>query len=278
MMAVDDLLAHLASFDPVVALNSDYLARFILRESLQAAAGSAPARQGSISVIPIQGMLVPRGARSAYGSWQGMDTLRSQIRSAANDPEVAAIVLDIDSPGGTVAGTAETAAEVKAAAEKKPVHAVANALTASAAYWIGSQATQFNVTPGSDVGSIGAMVMHMDVSEALASMGIKVTVVKSAANKNETAPFGPLSEDTMAHLQSRVSDAGEEFIKAVASGRRTSQTNVRDNFGQGRMFAAGEAVKRGMADRVATLDETIAALAQGAQARSSRKRASALFD
>jgi signal peptide peptidase SppA len=276
-MAVDDLLAHLASFDPVVALNSDYLARFIVRESLQAATGSVPARQGGIAVIAMHGVLMPRGARSAYGSWQGMDSLRSQIRSTANDPDVAAMVIHADTPGGTVAGTAETAAEVKAAAAKKPVIVVADSLCASAGYWIGSQATEFVVSPGSDVGSIGAMVMHVDVSEALANLGVKVTVVKSAANKNETAPFGPLSEDTMAHLQARVAESGDEFIKAVASGRRTSQTDVRDNFGQGRMFGANEAVKRGMADRVATLDQTISDLAQKLQARASRKRATALF-
>jgi ClpP class serine protease len=85
-------------------------------------------------LISVQGGLMPRG--SWFGS--SLDGLRSQIRRAANDGDVAAIVLDIDSPGGTM----ETAAEVKAATAQKPVIAIANTLAASAAYWIGSQASE----------------------------------------------------------------------------------------------------------------------------------------
>jgi ClpP class serine protease len=132
-------------------------------DKIEGASAAAPSTANKIALISVQGGLTPRG--SWFGS--SLDGLRSQIRRAANDADVAAIVLDIDSPGSTVAGTMETAAEVKAATTQKPVIAIANTLTASAAYWIGSQASEFVMAPSADVGSIGAMIPHQDVSGML---------------------------------------------------------------------------------------------------------------
>jgi ClpP class serine protease len=106
-------------------------------------------------------------------------------------------------------------------------------------------------------------------------MGVKLTMIRSEQSplKNEAHPFGPLSEDAQGFLQQRANEAGADFIKAVASGRRVTQTKVREDFGQGRVYGAREAVARGMADRVATLDEVIAGLAQKMPARSRRRSA-----
>jgi signal peptide peptidase SppA len=217
----------------------------------------------------------PESRQHVGRSWFGssLDGLRSQIRRAANDGDVAAIVLDIDSPGGTVAGTMETAAEVKAATAQKPVIAIANTLAASAAYWIGSQASEFVMAPSAEVGSIGAMILHQDVSGMLEQWGIKMTMIRSEQSplKNEAHPFGPLSEDAARFLQGRANDAGADFIKAVAGGRRVTQTKVREDFGQGRVFGAREAVARGMADRIATLDTVLAGLTQKMPAPSRRR-------
>lgn len=213
--------------------------------------------------MAVQGLLFPRSVRGFFGSYAGMDSMRAQIRQHVNDADVGAIVLDIDSPGGTLAGTPETAAEVAAAAAKKPVVAVANSLAGSAAYWIGSQASEFVSAPSADVGSIGVMALHQDVSGALERYGIKMTMIRSEQSplKNEAHPFGPLSDDARAFIQTRANDAGSDFIKAVASGRRVTQTKVREDFGQGRMYGASAALSRGMIDRIATLDDVIAGLA-----------------
>jgi capsid assembly protease len=92
---------------------------------------------------------------------------------------------------------------------------------------------------------------------------MNVTIIRSeqAPLKNEVHPFGPLSESAAAFLQARVNEAGADFIKAVAGGRRVTQAKVKDEFGQGRILGAREGVSRGMADRVATIDEVIAGLA-----------------
>src|SRR5215467_6271108 len=130
-----------------------------------------------------------------------MDGIRARLEAAAANPDVSAIVLDVDSPGGTVAGTPETAAAVRRAAEVKPVVAVANSLAASAAYWIASQASSLVVGPSADVGSIGVISAHIDRSKMLEDMGLRVTVVSAGRYKAEGNPFAPLSDEAKANMQ-----------------------------------------------------------------------------
>jgi signal peptide peptidase SppA len=281
-MAKHDKLRHvvaqIAAVDPAVAIDlsamADCLARAIAREEAATAATSVPTQPSKIALIAVSGPLTPRG--SWYGS--SLQGIAAQVTRAANDPDVAGIVLDIDSPGGTVAGTTEAAAAVAEATTKKPVIAVVNTLAASAAYWIASQASEIVMTPSADVGSIGAMVMHVDYGKALEESGITVTLIRSeqSPRKNEAHPFGPLSDDARANLQSRVNDSGAEFIRAVASGRKVTQAKVKEEFGQGRMFGSKDAVARGMADRVATLDQVIGGMLAGVPGRTSPRRRSAL--
>ncbi|WP_315759313.1 S49 family peptidase [Bradyrhizobium sp. SZCCHNRI2007] len=276
------VIAQISAIDPVVALDLESmtgcLARAIARaEQAAAAASSVPTQPSKIALISAYGPLTPRG------SWYGasLSQIAAQVTRAAADADVAGIILDVDSPGGTVAGTAEAAAAVAAAAQQKPCVACVNTLAASAAYWIASQASEIVMTPSADVGSIGAMVMHVDYSKALEDAGITVTMIRSeqSPKKNEAHPFGPLSDEARANLQSRVNDAGAEFIRAVASGRRVTQAKVKEEFGQGRMFGARDAVARGMADRVATLDQVIGDMVARMPARSASRRRSALvFD
>lgn len=201
---------------------------------------------------------------------------------AANDPDIAGAIIDVDSPGGTVAATMEAALAVAELASKKPCVACVNTLAASAAYWIASQASEMVMTPSGDVGSIGAMIMHQDVSGWLEQIGLNVTIIRSKQSpmKNEAHPFAPLSDDAKAFLQSRAVAAGADFIRAVATGRKVSQEKVRDDFGQGRVFGARDAVSRGMADRVATFDQVVSGLVPKPAARTaaSRRRSALMFD
>jgi signal peptide peptidase SppA len=273
------VIGQIAAIDPVVAIElstmSDCLVRSIAREEAVAGATSVPTQPSKIATVSVSGPLTPRG--SWYGS--SLSGIAAQVSRAADDPDVAGIVLDIDSPGGTVAGTAEAASAVAAAAQKKPVIACVNTLAASAAYWIASQASEIVMSPSADVGSIGAMVMHVDYGRALEESGITVTMIRSeqSPKKNEAHPFGPLSDEARANLQSRVNDSGADFIRAVAGGRKVSQAKVKEEFGQGRMFGAKEAVARGMADRIATLDHVLAGLVTNAPARATRRRSMLAF-
>lgn len=276
-------------------MRPDLLLRLLAEETgerlfaldLAAAAGwsardpaGAPKAADKVALVPLQGVLSANGVRF-FGRQltPGMNTFRQALAGAVANPEVGAIVLDVDSPGGTVAGTPETAAAVKAAAAVKPVVAMVDTVCASAAYWIASQAGQIWVNPSAELGSIGVMAAHIDLSGALEQAGVKPTVIrsKSAQYKNEASPFEPLSETAQAALQDRADELEDEFIATAAAGRKSTPDAVRANYGQGRMLGARQALAAGMVDKVGTMAEMLGSLRT--QAGALRRRYSALaFD
>lgn len=224
----------------------------------------AAAPSAGIAVIPLQGGLTPRGL-TFFGRLivPGMADFRAAGDRAAADPNVGAIVLDVNSPGGTYAGTPETAAAVARWAQAKPVIAVVDTMMASAAYFIGSQATEIVVTPSGEVGSIGVLATHMDFSRALEAEGVTPTIIRSRPSKADANPYEPLSEEARAAIEASVREADAEFVKAVAKGRRMTSAQVRklaDEGGFGRLVSARAAVEVGMADRVATMSEVLSGL------------------
>ncbi len=215
----------------------------------------------SIKVITIAGVIAPRihmteGLSSGGGA--SAERLGLDINAAVKDKSVDKILLDIDSPGGSVHGISELGDIIKQANQTKPVIAVANHLAASAAYWIGVNAGEFIVTPGGDVGSIGVISAHQDMSQSLAALGVDTTIISAGKFKAEGNPFGPLDEEAKAHLQSRVDEYYDKFVAVVAKGRGVSETQVRSGFGQGRTVGSDEALTLGMVDSVETLSQVIA--------------------
>jgi len=226
-------------------------------------AGSAR-RPGGVAVVALSGVLMP-GAGGLLGMLlglgSGLATFRSELRTALDDPDISAVVLDIDSPGGLVDLIPETAAEVRAARGDTPIVAVANTLAASAAYWIASQADELVVTPSGEVGSVGVYATHRDVSRAQDAAGITTTLISAGMFKTEGNPYEPLGSDARGAIQASVDDYYDLFVRDVAAGRGTTATDVRDGYGQGRTLTAKRAVAAGLADRVATLEETVGRMA-----------------
>lgn len=223
--------------------------------------------QGSVAIVPVVGTIVHRAEQADDISGPGAVSaarLRSQIRQLANDESIGSILLDIESPGGSVDGIAELAQEIKAASMVKPVVASANAYAASAAYWIASQAGEVVITPSGELGSIGVYSLHEDDSQMLEAMGVKVSVIRAGAHKIEANPFEPLTEEARSDMQATVNRYYDEFTAAVARGRGISVSTVRrEPWGQGRMVGARQAVEVGLADRVETIEETVTRLARG---------------
>jgi len=143
---------------------------------------------------------------------------------------------------------------------------------ASAAYWIGSQATKFYVTPSGEVGSIGVWSMHVDYSRANEQDGIAVTFVSAGEHKVEGNPHEPLSDEARAEMQRSVDETYREFVAAVARGRNVTPAKVLADFGNGRMLTARAAVQAGMADAVKPFEAVLTEVA----ASKPRKRASGL--
>lgn len=216
---------------------------------------------GSVAVLPLYGVVEQRlsglgflfGGVSTEQVGQALDALM-----AAKD--VSAIVLDWDSPGGTISGVQELSDKIFNARGTKPIISVVDSMMASAAYWIGSAADQIAMTPGGDTGSVGVYSMHVDYSQALEAEGIKVTFIKAGKYKAEGNPYEPLSQETTDYVQQGVDEAYTAFVKAVARNRGVTASKVRADYGEGRVLGADAALAAGMVDRVATLEEVLGRL------------------
>ena len=237
---------------------------------------SLPASGGSgIAVLPLYGVVTQRGNMVDDVSGPGSTSTQkfsSALRQVMADESVGQILIDIDSPGGSVYGVAELADEIYRARSQKPVIALANSLAASAAYWVGSAASEFYVTPGGEVGSIGVWQAHFDYSEAFASEGVKPTLISAGKYKVEGNPYAPLDEEALGFMQSRVDEYYTAFTKAVAKGRGVSLSDVRDGMGQGRVLGADTALEQRMVDGVMTFDELLKKMSRAAKKTSSASR------
>ena len=225
---------------------------------------------GGIAVLPLYGIVTQRG--NMVDDVSGPGTASTQqfsnlLRAALQDETVSQILIDIDSPGGSVYGVAELADEIVNARAQKPVVAIANSLAASAAYWIGCSASEFYVTPGGEVGSIGVWQAHQDYSKAMDEAGVKTTLISAGKFKVEGNPYAPLDEEAQGFMQSRVDDYYAAFTKAVAKGRGVPISQVRDGMGQGRVLGADAALASSMVDGIATFNDVVKKMRRDARAQ-----------
>ncbi|WP_200893850.1 S49 family peptidase [Xanthomonas sp. GPE 39] len=254
-----------AGEDLLERVMADRQARQIKRQSAQSASGDG------IAILPLYGVVTQRGNMVEDVSGPGTTStqlLGAALRQALADDTVSQILIDIDSPGGSVYGVAELADQIQSARSTKPVVAVANSLAASAAYWIGCAAGELYVTPGGEVGSIGVWQAHFDYSQALAADGVTPTLISAGKYKVEGNPYGPLDEQALGFMQSRVDDYYGAFTKAVAKGRGQPIASVRDGMGQGRVLGADAALGQKMVDGIATFDDVIAMMQKRGRAQS----------
>lgn len=221
-----------------------------------------PARQvKSVAVLPLFGTIFPRANMMTQVSGAtSAEQFGAQFAQLLADPNVSAIVLDVNSPGGQVSGVEEVSQQIYAARGQKPIVAVANHLMASAAYWIGTAADEIVVTPSAEVGSIGVFAVHQDVSARMEKEGVKVNMISRGKYKVEGNPYEPLGEEARAAIQTSVDEFYAMFTNAVARNRGVKPAAVRNGFGEGRVVSAQQALELGMADRIGTLEETVSRL------------------
>ena len=233
-------------------------------ERSAAAAKSIKRVNGKVAVLSMHGLIEQRMSLEGwfFGSCP-TDECGAAISALIDSKEVEALVLDIDSPGGTSYGVEELGDRVFAARQRKPIYAISNSMACSAAYWIASQATQVMVTPGGDVGSIGVYQLHMDHSGALDQAGVKVTIAKAGKYKTDGNPYEPLADSARDDMQETVDAIYAKFIKAVARGRGVSAGEVRSKYGEGKVLLADKAREVGMVDKVMTLEDLLQKLTGG---------------
>jgi protease-4 len=205
------------------------------------------------------------------------------IKSFVEDSGVKAIVLRVDSPGGGVGASQEIYQEVIKAKKVKRVVASFGGVAASGGYYVACGADRIVANPGTITGSIGVVMQFANLEELLKKIGYKGYVIKSGAHKDIGSPLREMSPDEKELLQEMVNTVHQQFIKAVAEGRKLSIEKV-SAIADGRVFAGEQARDLGLVDDLGNLDDTIqvAAAMAGIKGRPavvySRKQKVSFFD
>ncbi len=179
-----------------------------------------------VAVLNVFGTITQRAnAFAEFSGGTSTEQLGRAFDEAVADDDVSAILLHVDSPGGRTPGVEELAARIFAARGTKPIIAFANPMMASAGYWIGSAADEIVAAPSAwAIGSIGAIAIHTDDSEARKQAGFSDTVVTSSEFKGEL--HGPLSEAAHEFLRDRLLRVHAKFVADVAKHRGTTVERV----------------------------------------------------
>lgn len=238
----------------------------LTKDEIQAQLGTQAARPtqqiiGTVGVIPVFGILAQRMDMFLdISGGTSYHQIIKQFREFRDDPQVKAIVFQHASPGGEVFGLIEAAEEIFAARDTKRLIAVVDPLSASASYFLACACPEIVVTPSGEAGCIGTIWCHRSYEKQNEMIGVKPTYLVSSPYKAEGNEDQDLGDEATAYIQTQIDAYGDQFEKFVAKTRRTTVAKVKSDFGGGRMLLAKDAVKAGMADRVASFDETIAKL------------------
>jgi signal peptide peptidase SppA len=214
----------------------------------QASESSLLSVEDGIGVVAIEGPILRKPdlfARIFFGATSS-EEIGDAIREAAGRDDIKAVFLNIDSPGGTVAGTPELANAVAALDKKKPVYAFSSGLMCSAAYWVASQARAIYATPSAQVGSIGVVQAVIDNSAALDKAGIKVEVFSVGKYKAMGAPGTPLTDDQRELISSNLAEIAGEFHAAVLAKGRAIPAEAME----GQTFSGKQAQRHNLAGMV----------------------------
>lgn len=234
--------------------------------------GSGMLIDGGVGILPITGSLVHRGTWIGTSSGlQSYDGIAQQLRMAADDDRVKALLVDLNTYGGEAGGVADLAAELRDFATVKPVRALINDAAASAGYWLAAAAQDISITETGIAGSIGVVLTHQDITDAAAKAGVKITQIHAGANKLLGSPFKALTDADVAQLQESVDQLYSLFVSRVDA-YRGGKSDARAT--EARIYRGQAAVAAGLADQVTTgralLAEMQAEVAKRGMSRTTR--------
>ena len=225
--------------------------------------------RNNVATIPIMGTIIPRADEfDKVSGLLSMEEIAQDFSEAVENDEIGAIILAFDSPGGTAAGTAELAQLIFEARGTKPIIAQVTDMAASAAFWVASAADEVVNTTTGVLGSVGVIASFLDTSEAMAQRGIhRIDIVSSRAPKKRA---DITTEEGRAIVQEELDVLEAAFVDALALYRGVTEKTVVKQFGQGGVVIGREAVKAGLADRIATFEQTHARLERRLHGNSGR--------
>jgi signal peptide peptidase SppA len=209
---------------------------------------------GSTAIVDVNGVIGRKFSSFLNSSGvTSVDVLDNIMRHLANDEFTKSIVLNMDTPGGAVTGTPETADTIAEVGAEKPVVAFADGLMASAGYWLAASADSIIASKSADVGSIGVYLAFLDVSRKLDSEGVTLELFKRGKFKGMGVPGSSLTEEQRELLQSGVDKIYDEFTSFVRSNRRVDSSAF-----EGQTFTGQDAIDAGLVDRIGTISDAIA--------------------
>ena len=211
-----------------------------------------------IAVIQIRGPLFNDSWIDLWGGWSGYKGIALQLEAALADPEVRAILFDIDSPGGVVNGSLDLVDQIFSSRGQVPMWAMANDTATSAAYGIASAADMVMLPRFGSVGSIGVWTAHIDISAMLEEFGWKITLIFSGAQKVDGNPWEPLPDAVRDRFQAEIDRMRQVFAETVARNRSVDTAAVLAT--EAAIFDDSDAEAAGLADAVATEAEVLEAL------------------
>lgn len=195
---------------------------------------------------PIDPFATPSGAYS--------NVVVDHLRQAEADPEVKAVVLRVDSPGGSVVASNEIHQQMLAMS--KPVIVSMGELAASGGYYVSAPAEEIFANPGTLTGSIGVISQFIHISELLEEYGVKVTTIKSGEYKDQGSLFRSMTEEEIATWQAIIDEVYEDFVQIVADGRGLAVDQVKP-LADGRVYTGQQALELGLVDQLGNLPEAI---------------------
>ena len=214
--------------------------------------------ENGVGIIPIKGPMLrnPDLVNQILLGATDIEEITEAVNAAAVHPDVQAVFLDIDSPGGSVSGTPELAQAVADLSKTKYVYAFSGGLMASAAYWVASQCDAIYVTPSARVGSIGVILPVVDSTQAYQQAGLRVEVFAAGKFKSIGTPGVALSDDQRTWLQSYVEEIAADFKTAVIARGRSIPPEAME----GQTFSARQAMRFNLAGTVKNQGTALAML------------------
>ncbi|URO00904.1 S49 family peptidase [Leclercia adecarboxylata] len=202
-----------------------------------------------IAVLPVSGTLVSKTrSLQPYSGMTGYNAIIARLQQAMSDPGVDGILLDMDTPGGMVAGAFDCADIIARMRDIKPIWALANDMNCSAGQLIASAASRRLVTQTARTGSIGVMMAHSNYGAALKTQGVEVTLIYSGDHKVDGNPYEKLPKDVRDDFQTRIDATRRMFAEKVASYTGMSVQSVLDT--EAAVFSGQESVDAGLAEEL----------------------------
>jgi len=224
--------------------------------------------ENGTAFLQVKGVLSPtwNWVSALFGDTT-LDILTSNFQEAIDDKRVKNIVLLVDSPGGRAKGNDDISQLIYESREKKNIVTFADGLMGSAAYYIGSAASQIYATKTSTIGSIGSILVHVEISKAAEEAGVKFTPIFFGKHKADGNPYEKLSPQSRASLQQIIDDHGQMFVDAVARNRGITSSQVRSRYGDGQAFLSPRALEQGLIDEILSVGELQSAISSKSRSK-----------